>query len=59
MSIATEGYELHVLEGMDWECHRPKILLCGSLGEKDLIPTSAEKNVGITDVIAWFESRLR
>jgi GTP-binding protein len=29
------------------------------LGGKELIPTSAEKNTGIENVIAWFESRLR
>jgi GTP-binding protein len=29
------------------------------LGDKPIIATSADKNVGITDVIAWLESHLR
>lgn len=29
------------------------------LGDKAIIPTSAEKDTGITDVIAWLESHLR
>jgi hypothetical protein len=41
LSIDTEGFELQVLEGMDWTRNRPKILLCESLGEKDLTLAAA------------------
>ncbi len=36
LSIDVEGLEMEVLEGMDWQHHAPRVILCEVLGNPDL-----------------------
>lgn len=53
LTIDTEGHDLEVLRGLDWQKYRPRLVICESLGDNDLMKASSIPVASLLDSLNY------